>query len=346
MVDGSALDKAFEKATRSDLIPDVIVRVQSTDGRLNWEGAKGGLDPTTPYFIASATKLYVTATVLALRAEGRLDLEQPVVDLIPSIEGTHVLRETDHTPELTVRHLMAHTSGLPDYFSRRRPDGADLSRELMSGRDRGWDMDKVVDDARRMGPLFAPDQPGKAHYSDTNYQLLGRVIEVVCGMDLEAAFATHVYRPLGLTSTYLYTDPSDDRPFPLRYRSHPLHIPQAMASFGPDGGIVSTVGDCMRFVRGFFGGELFPAEYLAGLYRWNRIFYPMQSGIGVHRFSLPAVMSGRGGAVEMLGHSGLSGAFMFLDPARDLFFAGTVNQIAKPSLSFRLMVRLRSAVST
>lgn len=334
------LDSSFRRGVGSRLIADSVIRVER--GSFEWEASHGALDASAPYFIASATKLYVTAVVLSLRAEGKLDLGDRMIDLLPagSVEALHVIKGVDRTADVTVGHLLAHTSGLADYFQHRRPNGTVLMDSLLAGDDRGWNLTDVIEAAREIGALFPPGRPGRAHYSDTNFQLLGAIIEQVTGQDLDSAYTDRVYRPLGLTATYRYSDPADRTPLPLRHKNGPLVIPKAMASFGPDGGIVSTARESMRFVRGFFGGELFPADYLPELYRWNRIFFPLQSGVGLHRFALPRLMAGRAGPVALFGHSGLSGAFTFWDPRRDVYFAGTVNQVAKPGLSYRLMVRL------
>lgn len=113
-----------------------------------------------------------------------------------------------------------------------------------------------------------------------------------------------------------------------------------MVSFGADGGIVSTSKEMMVFLEAFFGGVFFPKEYIEGMSVWNRIFFPMQSGIGIHRFKLPWFFDPTGAIPELIGHSGLSGALAYYSPARDLLVTGTVNQVAYPDTSFRLMIKL------
>jgi D-alanyl-D-alanine carboxypeptidase len=73
---------------------------------------------------------------------------------------------------------------------------------------------------------------------------------------------------------------------------------------------------------------------------WNRIFFPMQSGVGIHLFRLPRVFNPLGSIPYFVGHSGLSGALAFYSPEKNLFVAGTVNQVANPDLSFRTMIKL------
>ncbi len=96
----------------------------------------------------------------------------------------------------------------------------------------------------------------------------------------------------------------------------------------------------MTFLRAFFGGQLFPKVYISELTVWNRIFFPLQYGIGVARFKLSRIFSPFKPTPELIGHSGLSGAFAYYCPQKDLYLTGTVNQTAKPGLSYRLMIKL------
>jgi CubicO group peptidase (beta-lactamase class C family) len=86
-----------------------------------------------------------------------------------------------------------------------------------------------------------------------------------------------ILSPLNLKNTYVYEDVTDTTPKSLYYKENELKIPKAMASFDPDGGIVSTSADMLVFIEAFFTGKLFPVEYIEELQVWNKIFFPMQS---------------------------------------------------------------------
>jgi len=114
----------------------------------------------------------------------------------------------------------------------------------------------------------------------------------------------------------------------------------AMTSFGPDGGIVSTANESMIFLKAFFNGKLFPKEYLDEMKDWNKIFFPLQYGIGIARFKLPRIFSPFKPVPKLIGHSGLSGAFAYYCPEKDIYLTGTVNQIHNAGLSYKLMIRI------
>ena len=308
----------------------------------NWVGAAGNLSEQSPYFIASVTKLFTTAAILQLRANGKLDLTDPIIDYLDAtiLDRLHIYRGEDYTHKLTIGHLLSHTSGLPDYFQGKTANGNSLEATILSGNDCAWTPKEAIAKSKSMLPLFAPGAKRKAHYSDTNYQLLGKIIEHVSGWSYLTYCHKQIIAPLGLINTYLYKVPSDDTPQQIYYKRKALFIPKAMASFGPDGGMVSTSSELLRFTEAFITGQLFPRSYFLELYRWQRIFFPMWSGIGIQRIKLPWILNPFGAVPEFVGHSGQSGVVAFYAPDKKAFVAGTINQADHPSLAIKTMIKL------
>ena len=308
----------------------------------NWQGAAGNLTICQPYFITSTTKLFTTALVLQLQAAGKLHLDDPISAYLDTgiTRGLHRYRGKDYAPTLTLTHLLAHTSGLPDYFQGQNAHGQSLENALTTGHDQGWTFEQAIERSKSMPPLFAPGTPGKAHYSDTNFQLLGKIIATLSGQSYAENCRDRIIQPLGMNQTYLYQNPSDTTPKSLYYHSRKLSIPLAMSSFGADGGMVSTTGDMLVFLEAFFRGKLFPASDIDALQTWNRIFFPLRSGIGLHLFKLPWILNPTASVPYFIGHSGLSGALAFYSPQAQIFITGTVNQAARPDLAFKTRIRL------
>ncbi len=302
----------------------------------------GNIKQDEHYFIASTTKLFTSAMILQLKSEGMLKLKDPLSKYFDSgiLKGLHVLKGVDYSYQITVEQLLAHTSGLPDYFQDKNAQGVSLENQLVSGNDVYWSFEDAVNRSKKLKPKFKPGTPGKAHYSDLNFQLLGKIIEKITGLSYSDACNIRIIEPLELKSTYLFQDSFDDRPHKLYYKSSQLNIPKAMVSFGPDGGMVSNQSDMLVFIQAFFQGKLFPKEYLDWMQDWNDIFSPLQSGIGIHRFKLPWYFNPTGAVPVFIGHSGLSGALAYYAPQENLFIVGTVNQIAYPSISFQTMIKI------
>lgn len=298
------------------------------------------------FFIASATKLYVSALIMQLRQEGDLDLDSPAAAYLePQVmAGIHVLHGVDSSGRITVRELLSHTSGIADYFEQKRRDGTSLFQDVLA-RDFTWTFDDVLRITRQeLTSRFPPSTPGKAFYSDTNYQLLGAVIEACTGTTYEAALQQRILEPLNLVATYPFTTQTTSRyeqVAPMLYGTTRLRIPGAMASVRADGGIVSSARDGITFLQAFMTGALFPPPYLEEMQQdWKRIFFPLQYGAGLMRFALPRYFSPFKPVPPMVGHSGASGAVMYWVPQLDLYIAGTVNQLKNRSLSYNLMTRL------
>ncbi|MFN3530115.1 MAG: serine hydrolase domain-containing protein [Bacteroidia bacterium] len=337
------LQKIVEKAAQSNKIHGLSFAVKTDNG--SWFGAAGDLEVNSPHFIASTTKLFTTAIILQLRAQNQLQLEQRLDRYFDSgfLQGLHVYRGREYAAEITIAQLLAHSSGLPDYFQDKAADGRSWEARLKSGDDFEWSFEQAMEQTRLMKPLFAPGTPKKAHYSDANFQLLGRIIELVSGMSYAEACMHYIIQPLQLQHTYLYSQPSDTLPAPLYYGPAVLNIPRAMTSFGADGGMVSTTADMLLFIEAFFTGQLFPEDYLAEMQDWRPIFFPLQSGMGIHRFKLPGLFNPLGKMPWFIGHSGLSGALAYYSPQKRMFIVGTVNQVAHPDQSFKLLLKLAKA---
>ena len=308
---------------------EVLWRVRADDGSLDVTYG----DPKRPFFIASATKLFVTAILAQLRTEGRLDWDTPLADLTPDLDLAGVL-----AAGASVRAVMAHTSGLADYFEGKRPDGTTTFERAVQ-QDFSWDLADVI----RWTGSMSPGTPGKGLYSDTGYQLLGAAIERIDGRTFWDAVAARITEPLGMQSTYCFGPQTLDRYdeiSPMKYGDRDLRIPLAMASVQADGGIVSTLDDGLVFLDAFFSGRLFPAALLTEIQQnWHRIFYPLEYGTGIMRFRLPAVMTGFRRVPPFVGHSGASGTVMFRSPDRRVTVVGTVNQLKKRSMPYKLLVR-------
>ncbi len=136
-----------------------------------WQGATGNLAEQMPYFIASTTKLFTTAIILKLREENKLNLDDKISKFLDKsiVEDLHIYKGKDYSYTLTIKNLLAHTSGFPDYFQGKEASRKSLEDELKMGNDQYWSFEQAIEKSKKMTPLFAPNTKGKAHYSDTNF---------------------------------------------------------------------------------------------------------------------------------------------------------------------------------
>jgi len=337
----NSLDSILHKTVNGTTIKGVVLRIENGGGELLYQNGMGNFNINSRYFIASVTKLYTTAIIYQLIFKGKLNLDDKISKFLPSeiMQGLHIYKNYDYSSFLTIRNLLEHSSGLPDYFEQKNAEGYSVYERITTGNDMVWSFEDCIDLSKTIKPLFAPNTHRKAFYSDTNFQLLGRICEGIHDRNIKEIFENQIFKPLGLTNTYAYDDLNDRSPVPLNFKKNEIFIPKAMSSFGPDGGIVSNVEEQIRFLRAFNSGELFPQSYVQEMYDWRKIFYPLEYGVGVMRYKIPWIMSPFKKLPEWIGHSGLSGAFLWYSPAIDVYFSGTVNQIANPGTSFRMLLK-------
>ena len=330
--DKEFLDKLVASLLKKDKVYSAVLCVENGNGLFSWKGAGGDMQTDSRYFIASVTKLYMTAVVMRLVEEGRLSLEDSIARYLPAdyIQGLHVLKGVDYSASITIRHLISNTSGLPDYFFHKDQDGKSAAVTLLEGQDGYWPVERTIRTVKKLKPKFAPGKKGKASYSDTNYQLLGKIVEAVTGKTLNDVFSEYIFIPLGLKDTYFYSDENDETPVAFYYKSKKLWLPKYMTSIPAEGGIVSTAGECMRFLKAFFNGTFFPKENIENLKQWNLIFPPpglFFYGTGLEKLWTPWFISPFKPISEILGFWGQTGSFAWYNPDTDLYFCGTTNQI-------------------
>jgi D-alanyl-D-alanine carboxypeptidase len=309
---------------------------------ITWIGAAGNIDINQSYFIASTTKLFTSAIVFYLFEQNKLNLEDKISKYLDNkvLKNLHVYKGKEYTQDITIKHLLSHTSGLPDYFQDKDKNGESLEKKIVQGKDTKWSFEEAIEISKKLKPLFIPGAKNKAHYSDVNFQILGKIIEVITKKSYVENCNEIIINPLQLKHTCLFPANENNIPIDLYYKNKTLQIPKAMESFGADGGIVSNSVDMLIFIRAFFTGKIFPEKYIIEMQKWNKIFFPMQSGIGIHLFKLPWFFNPTGAVPNFIGHSGLSGALAFYVPQENIFIVGTVNQIAYPDISFKTMIKL------
>lgn len=342
-------------------IHNIVLGVQSQDGAVDFIGAAGIADPATgaamtpdtPYFVASITKMYTATVIVQLHQEGLLNLDDPISKHLPAdlIQGIHVYEGTDYSTQLKIYQLVNQTSGLADYYEDKPEGGNSLSDDLKAGQDRALTVTQMMDIVRGLPPKFPPGAKdgGKAHYADTNYQLLGAIISAVTGKSVSENFQESIFAPLGLQHTYVFGSAqpqSAQTPAAIYMKERVLNMPKFLSSTGPDGGIVSTAAENLIFLRAFFDGKLFDSTHFERMMaRWNTVFFPIKYGYGMMQFKMSRLFSPFKALPVFVGHSGSTGSFAFHDQKTGLYLVGTVNQIAAQRKPFQLMVKTSNIVT-
>ncbi|AUD65781.1 serine hydrolase [Tenericutes bacterium MZ-XQ] len=306
-----------------------IFNVESEENHLSMLGSSGNLNKDDYYYIASVTKLYVTAMIIILRNLNKLSLDDSITSFFrkDELKRLHVLRDVDYTEFITIRHLLCNQSGLKDYYYYD-VSGSKAVDELEQ-KDTAWTFIKAMDRVKTLKPLFKPGQAKKVNYSDTNFKILGQIIEHVTDMSIDQVFEQYLFKPLDLKHTFVFKEDSKKDIAPIYFKTRKINIPKYMASVPAEGGIVAKASDVMVFIKAFFNGFYFPKEQVQELKQnYRMIFFPGQFyfGTGMEKLWVPRFMSLKFPIKNVLGFWGQTGAFAFYDEDTKLYFTGTINQ--------------------
>ena len=227
----------------------------------------------------SMTKPITSVAVMMLLEEGHFQLKDLVSKFIPSFGSTPVFRSGSaalpitepQTEKMRIWHLLTHTSGLTYGFHNAHPTDAIYRKNGFDlGGPSDLDLAGICDRFASMPLVF---QPGTQWNYSVATDVLGRLVEVVSGMDLDEFFRTRIFEPLGMVDTHFRVpDDKQDRRAQLYMRDPKTRKARRMSAggfgrggyFSGGGGLHGTMADYLRFCRMLLnGGELDGARLLS-----------------------------------------------------------------------------------
>jgi D-alanyl-D-alanine carboxypeptidase len=240
------------------LVDDGSSRREETSGLAVLEG-RVPLRAHDRFRIGSITKTFVAVVVLQLVDEHRLGLKDTVERWLPGLVPSG--------RRITVRQLLAHTSGLADYA-----DDPDFVRRTVAQPRRQWTPRELVGVALARGPVARPGE--RFAYASTNYILLGMMVERATGTSLERQLRGRIFVPLGLEDTTFAPDLRNSGRYAHGYAPSEhdgivgsLATARDRSTVGASwawaaGAIVSTASDLSRFLGAVLQGRLLPPRLL------------------------------------------------------------------------------------
>lgn len=279
-VDPAALQTLVDQTIKDWLIPGAVVLVRTPQGDVTVGSGTAELgtsqtpDANTHFRIASNTKTMTSAVILQLAQDGKLRLDDPVSRYVAGVPGGD---------GITVAQLMEMRTGLYNYTN-----SPIIAGSLDNDPVRAWQPQQLLDIAIAQPATFAPG--AEYEYSNTNYLLLGMIIEKVDGRPLADAYRARLFGPLGMTNTALPAgaDTTLPEPFAHGYQygsssvaltGEPEYTPAQIAaahdgtwpptdftgvnhSFAfAAGGVVSTASDLATWMDALVGGKVLDREY-------------------------------------------------------------------------------------
>ncbi|NDJ62001.1 MAG: beta-lactamase family protein [Chloroflexi bacterium] len=288
------LDGLVRSAASNATLPGVALWLATPDGTYAGAGGFADLDaeiavqPDDRFRIGSLTKMFTAVVIMQLQEEGTLTLEDRLADWLPEIADTIPFGDA-----ITLRQLLSHTSGVFNYT-----DSEAYVDAVYANPEAAFTPEQLIEEALARGePYFAPGADGAYTYSNTNYVLLGLVIEAATGSTVAEVYRSRIFAPLGLENTYLAdAEPASGQlisGYSNRGGGDLLDITHWNASAAwAAGALVSNAPDLITFAEALFGGELFSDP--ATLAAMTDVSIGDNYGLGIQAYDNP----------DLLGHSG------------------------------------------
>jgi D-alanyl-D-alanine carboxypeptidase len=309
--DHDRLNEIMHRLTTVDGGPGALIRVSDRRGDAVLTSGVADVTSRAPmrgdsgFRIGSMTKMFVATTVLQLVGERRVVLDAPVERYLPGV----VRGNGNDGRVITVRQLLQHTSGIPDYLNHLSLE------EVLNDPLAHHDTRDLVNIALAHPPTFEPGTGWS--YSNTGYLLAGMLIEKVTGHTYGEEIRRRIIEPLGLRRTYVPVDASAiPGPHPRGYarpgQDAPLMDLTAInpSVAGASGSMISSSADVDRFLGALVGGRLLRPAQLREMMRTRPTGSPDGGayGLGLESDPLPCGGLSWGHDGGILGYQTLAGA--------------------------------------
>ena len=306
------------------------------------EGKTGGIraNPEQANHLASVGKLFTATVVSMLHDKGLLSFDDKIANYLDAdlMRGLHVYKGKEYSGDISIRHLLKQTSGLSDVFFP-------LLKKMMNDPK----LEMTVREALEWGKANRKPvgKPGQKHfYTDTNYYLLGLIIESITKKPFHEAVHEMILAPLKMDNAYIhgYSEPKRKPLYP------PAHIYLFNFNFIENnriaqidyagGGVVAPLSEYLIFMKALVNGRLVKDATLKQM-----IFDDVKMGFPAIGFdygysvwkpkTIPLLMPKK---YFCWGCVGVTGAFMFYHPLTEAFVIGTFNDKSYTSKALRFML--------
>ncbi|MBD3167752.1 serine hydrolase [bacterium] len=342
----AAIEAAFQKQVRKDdRVKNAYLLVQSDKLNLDLNTAEGTTGstpavPGQPNHLASVGKLFTATLIGILHERGLLDFDDRIGKYLDSdlMNNLHIHKGRDHSSEILIRHLLKQTSGLNDVFHP-------LLKRLVE--EPGFEITPraaVEWGKEHLKPVAAPGK--KHHYTDTNYYLLGLIIESITGKQFHEAMHEHIFAPLGMKHACMYgfSEAQQDSGYP----------PAALYIDGVDllsidnihqidyagGSVLAPLDEFLIFMRSLVNSSIIKRSTLERMLQDDiPMGFPMMGfsyGYSIWKTrTIPLLAPEK---YYCWGCVGITGAFMFYHPATDSCIIGTFNDSAYRAKALQFMI--------
>ncbi len=332
--------KTVNKSSKQNSI-HLLINSERLDFNMDLAGSSKDnihIDSEQPYYIASVGKLFTSILVGILYENGKLNFNDNISKFLDDklLKNLHIYKGKDYSEEIKIKHLLNHTSGLYDHWDP-------LLENLFENPDVIMSPKKIIAWSKENLKTHCP--PGEGfNYSDTNYHLLGLIIEEITATPFHEALKEYIFKPLKMKQSSMlhYSKPIEENKYPMadfyiknaKLTNYPAYANIDYAG----GGIVAPAKDLLEFMKAVVKHQIIQKETFEKMKDWTKYSLGIDYGYGLMNFkTIPLLMPKK---YNMWGHAGATGAFMFYHPELDTYLIGTFNDFRFEKKSIRFLFKV------
>ena len=340
----STIDSYIQEQMRLLEIPGVALAVVHEDQVYTQGYGVAGSDgrvmtPQTPFLIASLSKPITALAIMQLVEAGKIDLDQPVRSYLPWFQ----VKDSEGSEQISVRHLLNQTSGFSEREGYLRNIKIDHSNNALE------------QSIQLLSSSNLNNPPGETfEYSNTNFDVLGLLIQTVSGQSYEDYIQTQIFDPLEMRNSHTYLKQARDNGLASGYTSffgNPLVIDRILPYSRitkPSAGLFSSAEDLSHLLMAHLNNGSYAENQLISPNGLTTLFTPgpkigdeVYYGLGWVRFPFPDAATNNNGIPTVFSHAGDwigYKSIMLLIPEKDLGVVVLMNKSdpIQPSAFFNL----------
>jgi D-alanyl-D-alanine carboxypeptidase len=311
--------------------------------QLNFEHKVSSTTLNQSFHSASVGKLFTSVLIMKAIDDQKISLDTLIESLLPEELLNHlfVYKDNDYRSEVTIKHLLNHTSGVNDYFESKTIDGSSFIQTVLDFPQTYYTPQSLIQFTQtKQKAVGKPND--KFHYSDTGYILLGLCLEKIYEKTFADIIQDEICIPLKLNDTYLcfYDERFKDHKLaPIWVNKVEVSNFTSLSCDFSGGGLHTTTHDLTLFLNALLDESLISQDSLNQMTQFNYKFRPgIHYGLGMMQLHFEEFFFLFKGLPRMIGHLGVTGVHAWIDPQTKTSIVMNVGNMGHMAKSFQTLI--------